>query len=57
MDITSISKRCCSDHTDWFRVSLKIGVLFIVGFGTSMLFGAFIGQYADKYVSKRYPLC
>jgi len=38
---------------DYYKFSKQqIGVLFIVGFGTSMIFGSFIGQYADKYGRK-----
>jgi len=33
-----------------------ISVLFVAGFGSSMLFGSFIGDLADKYGRKRYTI-
>jgi Na+/melibiose symporter-like transporter len=34
----------------------RIGILFIVGFGASMLFGTFVGSMADRYGRKKMCL-
>uniref|UniRef100_A0A6A7FX43 Molybdate-anion transporter n=1 Tax=Hirondellea gigas TaxID=1518452 RepID=A0A6A7FX43_9CRUS len=40
-------------RTQYAYSETEIGQLFVVGFGTSMLFGGFVGSAADKYGRKK----